>query len=215
MRGKTHLAIGVAVGVGTTVYYSPDLSNALTYIGVAAFSSLAADLDGTSMLSGKLTKASRHIRKLALWSGCLCAAAVIYLFLSGHTVRLEIACAGIAALLVGLTMSNGAIRNALVSLIGVAVASLGLARGEVWLTGLGIFIAWAPWLNHRGMTHTVWILPLWWWLGTGLEQDLRVEGMAITAALGYLSHLVADTLTPSGVKWLYPLTKFTFKIKIK
>lgn len=208
------MAIGVAVGAVSAVYFSPDLSNGLTYIGVAAFSALAADLDGTSMLSGKLTKASRQIRKFALWGGCLCAAAVLYLFLSGHPVRLEIACAGIAAMLIGLTMSTGAIRNALVSLVGVGIAGLGLSRGEWWLIGLGIFIAWAPWLNHRGMTHTVWILPLWWWLGTGLEQELRVEGVAITAALGYLSHLVADTLTPSGVKWLYPLTKKSLKIKI-
>ncbi|MCR2804604.1 metal-dependent hydrolase [Paenibacillus soyae] len=214
MRGKTHLAIGVAVGAGAAVYFSPDLSNGFTYIGVAAFSALAADLDGTSMLSGKLTKASRQIRKLALWGGCLCAAAVLYLFLAGHSVRLELACAGIAAMLIGLTMSSGAIRNALVSLIGVGAAGLGAMRGEGWLIGLGLFIAWAPWLAHRGMTHTVWILPLWWWLGTGLEQDLRVEGVAITAALGYLSHLAADTLTPSGVKWLYPLTKKSFKIRL-
>ncbi|MEK3885455.1 metal-dependent hydrolase [Paenibacillus sp. PL2-23] len=214
MRGKTHLAIGVAIGAGAAVYFSPDLTHAHTYIGAAAFSALAADLDGTSMLSGKLTKASRQIRQYAVWVGCICAAAVLYLWLAGHTVRLEIACAGISAMLIGLTMSTGAIRNALVSLVGIGVAALGLSRGEWWLIGVGVFIAWAPWLNHRGLTHTLWMIPLWWWLGTGLEQDLQVEGLAITAALGYLSHLAADTLTPSGVKWLYPLTKFTFRIKV-
>jgi len=214
MRGKTHLAIGIAVGVCTTVYYSPDLSNSLTYIGAAAFSALAADLDGTSMLSGKLTKLSRQLRQLSLWGGLLCAAAVLYLYLSGYTVSPLLAGGSIAALLIGLTVSQGTIRNALVSLVGLYILWLGLSRGEWWLSGLGIFIAWAPWLNHRGLTHTVWMLPLWWWLAAGAERQLEIEGLAITATLGYLSHLVADTLTPSGVKWLYPLTKQTYKIKL-
>ncbi|RIX53202.1 metal-dependent hydrolase [Paenibacillus nanensis] len=214
MRGKTHLAIGAAVGAGAAVYFSPDLSNSLTYIGAAAFSALAADLDGTSMLSGKLTKLSRQLRQLALWGGLVCAAAVLILYVTGSTVSPILAGGSVAAALIGLTMSNGAIRNALVSMVGAFIIWLGLSRGEWWLAGLGAFVAWAPWLNHRGMTHTVWMIPLWWWLASGAEQELRLEGLAVTAAAGYLSHLVADTLTPSGVKWLYPLTKRTFKIKI-
>lgn len=214
MRGKTHLAIGVAVGAGAAVYFSPDLSDCITYIGVAAFSALCADLDGPSMLSSKLTKLSKRIRELALWGGWLFAAAIFYLFLSGQPISPVIAGGGIAAILLGLTMRQGIIRNALVSLVGVYLVSVGLSREEVWLSGLGLFVIWAPWLKHRGMTHTIWIIPLWWWLGLGLERELQIEGLAITAALGYLSHLVADTLTPSGVKWLYPLVKKSFKLKI-
>lgn len=214
MRGKTHLAIGVAVGACAAVYFSPDLSNSLTYIGAAAFSALAADLDGTSMLSGKLTKLSRQLRQAALWGGLLCAAAVLYLYFSGFTVSPILAGGSVAAVLIGLTMSSGAIRNTLVSLVGAYLIWQGLLRGEWWITGLGVFVAWAPWLNHRGLTHTIWMIPLWWWLATGAEKELQVDGLAMTAALGYLSHLVADTLTPSGVKWLYPLTKQTFKIKL-
>ncbi|WP_397310191.1 hypothetical protein [Paenibacillus darwinianus] len=29
---------------------------------------------------------------------------------------------------------------------------------------------------------------------------------------GYLSHLAADTWSPSGVKWLYPLFPKTFRL---
>jgi inner membrane protein len=83
-----------------------------------------------------------------------------------------------------------------------------------WLIGFGLFVAWAPWLKHRGMTHTIWAVPIWGIIAWGLEKQLQVEGLAITAMLGYLSHLIADTLTPSGVKWLYPLVKKSFKIRM-
>lgn len=214
MRGKTHLAIGAAVGAGAVAIYSPELSDAPIYIGVAAFSALAPDLDGPSMLSSKLTKASKRIREAALWGGLLYLAVIIYLLLQGQPIP-PIAMGGsIAAVLVGLTMKQSAIRNALVSLVGVYVVTLGSSRGELWLMGLGAFVIWAPWLKHRGMTHTAWVLPLWWWLGWGLEKQLGLQGIAVAATLGYLSHLAADTLTPSGVKWLYPLTKKSFKIRL-
>ncbi|MBW7461523.1 metal-dependent hydrolase, partial [Paenibacillus sepulcri] len=34
----------------------------------------------------------------------------------------------------------------------------------------------------------------------------------MVATAGYLSHLLADTLTPSGVKWFYPLYKKSVKL---
>ncbi|MFD0589895.1 metal-dependent hydrolase [Paenibacillus sp. GCM10027627] len=214
MRGKTHMAIGAGVGAATAVYYSADLSDFAIFIGVAAFSALSADLDGPSMLSSKLTKLSRRIREIALWGGVLFAAVLIYFFITGQSISPLVAGGGIAAVLLGLTMKQGAIRNALVSLVGVYLIAQGIERELAWLIGLGAFVVWAPWLKHRGMTHTIWIIPFWWWLGLGLEEQLQLEGLAWAAALGYLSHLAADTLTPSGVKWLYPLINKSFKIKM-
>ncbi len=214
MKGKTHLAIGAIIGAGAAIYYSPENNNSLYYIGVAAFSALAADLDGPSMLSSKLTRLSRQIRELALWGGVIYLAIVTYLFISGKPVPPIMAGSSVAALLIGLVMKQGAIRNTLVSIVGLYFIYLGLSDNQQWLIGLGAFVVWAPWLKHRGMTHTMWIVPLWGWIGLGLEQELRIEGLAITAMLGYMSHLVADTLTPSGVKWLYPLMKKSFKLRI-
>lgn len=214
MTGKTHLAVGAIIGAGVAIYYSPGLENSALYIGVAAFSSLAADLDGPSLLSSKLTKLSRRIRELALWGGFIYLALVAWLILTRQPVPPLMAGGSIAAVLIGLVMKQGAIRNALVSIVGLYLIYRGMSHEQLWLTGLGVFVVWAPWLKHRGMTHTVWMLPLWGWLGWGLQVELGIEGVAVAAVLGYMSHLVADTMTPSGVKWLYPLTKKTFKIRL-
>jgi inner membrane protein len=62
-------------------------------------------------------------------------------------------------------------------------------------------------LDHRGMTHTLWAVVLWGVIGMGLEKQLRIDGIMIVAVAGYASHLLADSLTPNGVKWLYPLIR--------
>ncbi|MFD2115572.1 metal-dependent hydrolase [Paenibacillus yanchengensis] len=214
MKGKTHLIIGVAIGTIAAMHHLPEQNNSLYYIGVAAFSALAADLDGPSILSSKLTKLSKFIRSFALWGSIIYFAIIAYMYFMSMHVPLLLAGGAIAALLIGLTMKQGIIRNALVSVIGLYCIYHGITNNQQWLVGLGIFIAWAPWLKHRGLTHTIWVIPMWGWIGWGLEQQLAINGLANTAMIGYLSHLIADTLTPSGVKWLFPIWKKSFKLKL-
>ncbi|SEO20046.1 metal-dependent hydrolase [Paenibacillus sp. OV219] len=212
MKGTTHLAIGIAIGVVGAATHPITPKNAAVFLVVAAFSALAADLDGTSMLSGKLSKAAKLIRELLLWGGLLLAGSVVYMY-AARGIFYPLFTAGAAAvLLLGLLSRTGAIRNALVSAIGGILLYTGFTTQMNWLMGLGLFIAWVPWLNHRGLTHTVWAVIAWGAIGWSLEQQLGIPGVAYTAICGYVSHLVADTLTPSGVKWLYPLTKKTFKV---
>jgi inner membrane protein len=84
MKGSTHLAIGTTIGMVATVYYPFTLKNAALYLMVAAFSTLSADLDGPSMLSGKLGKISKLLRELVLWSGVLLVAWVAYLYFTHY-----------------------------------------------------------------------------------------------------------------------------------
>ncbi|AZN40148.1 metal-dependent hydrolase [Paenibacillus albus] len=212
MKGTTHLAIGIAIGVVGAATHPITPKNAAVFLVVAAFSALAADLDGTSLLSGKLTKAARLIRELLLWGGMLLAGSVVYLYAARGSFYPLYTAGAAAVLLLGLLSRNGAIRNALVSAIGAILLYIGYKSEMNWLMGLGLYIAWVPWLNHRGLTHTVWAVIAWGAIGWSLEQQLGIQGVAYTAICGYVSHLVADTLTPSGVKWLYPLTKKTFKL---
>ncbi|SDX22112.1 metal-dependent hydrolase [Paenibacillus sp. CF384] len=212
MKGTTHLAIGVAIGVVAAATHPITLTNAAAFIIVAAFSALSADLDGTNMLSSKLSKPARIIRALMLWGGVAAGAAAGYLYWFEDEFYPYLTIAAAAEFLLGLISRNGMIRDALVSIIGLGLLYAGYAIGHHWLMGLGVYVAWVPWLNHRGLTHTVWAVVAWGAIGWGLEQQLEIEGIAYTAISGYLSHLIADTLTPSGVKWLYPLTKKTFKM---
>jgi len=215
MKGSTHLAIGGAIGAVACFYYPFSLENAAYYLSVAAFSALSADLDGTSLLVGKLSKVSRWLRTLALWIGAVAVAGIGYLYVMRTEFHPVLAAAGIALLLIGFAASAGTIRNGLVSLIGCALLYAGWTSQMPWLMGLGAFVAIAPWLAHRGMTHTIWALLIWAAIGKGLEQQLGIDGIMAVSVAGYASHLFADTLTPSGVKWLFPLYKKSIKLPLR
>ncbi|CAI6030508.1 metal-dependent hydrolase [Cohnella sp. JJ-181] len=212
MKGSTHLVIGLVIGAAAAVYHQPGPVQSAAYIAAAGLSALAPDLDGTNMLSAKLTGLSRSIHRGALGGGLIAAAAALYLYATGQHVPALLAWIGIPLMLVLMSVSSGTIRNGLVSLVGIGLAVAGAQNGSIWLIGLGAYTAWAPWLKHRGMTHTVWALALWYWLGRELEAERAIPGIAVVAAAGYASHLVADTLTSLGVKWLYPIYRKSIKL---
>jgi inner membrane protein len=207
MKGSTHLAIGGAIGVAACLYYPFEWTNALMYLSVAGVSALSADLDGQNLLSGKLSKLSRWLRELAIWTGLLTITFVVYTFFAQNDLNPHLTAIGITLTLLGFVTKEGTVRNALVSLIGCALLYGGWTSKQDWLMGFGLFVAWVPWLNHRGMTHTLWAVALWGAIGMGLEKQLGINGIMIVAVAGYASHLIADSLTPNGVKWLYPLIR--------
>jgi inner membrane protein len=215
MKGSTHLAIGCAIGAASAGYHSFGLTPSILYIAVASVSSLIPDLDGPSMLSSKIGKASKAVYRAMMTLAAVLTLLVGYMYFTNHALHFELVCAALCTLLPALIVKEGFIRNAMVSLVGAAIAAGGFVWGMLWLSGFGLFIVIAPWLKHRGLTHTVWALWIWYLLSLGMEQQLGIEGLALTAGIGYASHLLADTLTVSGVKWLYPLTKFTFKLPFR
>jgi len=212
MKGTTHLAIGAAIGTAAALYYPFQPKHAAIYLSVAAFSALAADLDGTSLLNGKLGKLSRWIRDFGIWTGFILVIGNGYLYFLQDRFYPAFAAIAATILLLGLVTSQGTIRNALVSLMGIGLIYMGWQMKQTWLLELGAFVAWVPWLKHRGMTHTVWALIAWWAIGRELENELDIGGIAATAVAGYVSHLLADTFTPQGVKWLFPISRKSFKM---
>jgi inner membrane protein len=212
MKGTTHLAIGAAIGVAAAAYYPLSLTNSVLYIAVASFSALSADLDGPSLLSSKLGKISKLFQHLVLGSGVFLTASVLYLHFFQHLFYQTYTMIAVTTLLLGFVAREGFIRNALVSLVGLGLIYSGLDWKMTWLIAFGVYVAWVPWLKHRGMTHTVWAFLLWGVIGWGLEQQLQIQGITIVSMAGYLSHLLADTSTPSGVKWFYPLYKKSIKL---
>lgn len=213
MKGSTHFTIGAAIGAAASLYYPFSVNNAALYLSVASFSALAADLDGASLLSSKLGKVSRGLREVVLWSGVLICGLMAYLFFTQNRINPTMTIAALTLILLGFVSKEGTIRNALVSLIGSGLLYAGWSVHLNWLIGLGIFVVWVPWLKHRGLTHTVWALLLWGALGWGLEKQLEVEGIMAVSVAGYASHLLADTLTPQGVKWLFPIYKKSIKLR--
>lgn len=72
----------------------------------------------------------------------------------------------------------------------------------------------APFTSHRSWTHTIWAAGLWTYIGHLANQSLGWHGVALFAGGGYVSHLLADTLTKAGVKWLRPLSDICLKIPL-
>lgn len=214
MKGSTHLAIGTAIGTAAAIYYPFSWKHAALYVAVSAFSALSADLDGPSLLSSKLGKLSKLLHELLVWTGGLLVSAVLILYAVYGMEHREWTVISVVLLLTGFIAKEGAIRNGLVSLVGCALIYSGWTSDRYWLIGLGLFIAIAPWLRHRGLTHTVWAACAWGYIGLGLEHELQLDGVAAVATAGYMSHLIADTLTPRGVKWLYPLWSKSFKLRL-
>ncbi|WP_136604498.1 metal-dependent hydrolase [Paenibacillus dokdonensis] len=214
MKGSTHLAIGVAIGAAAAAHYPFTLKHAALYVAVSALSALSADLDGPSMLSSKIGQFSKWLREMLYWSGLLLIVILTWLYFTEHYFVLEYSLAALSLFLLGLIIKDGLLRNILVSAIGCLLLYNGWSHHMMWLVGFGIFVAAAPWLKHRGMTHTVWALVLWAAIGSGLQNQLQIDGIMLVATAGYASHLIADTLTPNGVKWLYPLFNKSFKLPL-
>ncbi|MFD2614943.1 metal-dependent hydrolase [Paenibacillus gansuensis] len=212
MKGTTHLAIGAAIGIASASLNPFTLTNAAIYIAVAGFSALAADLDGPSMLSSKLDKASRMFQQWTTTAGVILAVVVGLQYVLNGQLYWKFAAVSVMILLLGLVVREGVLRNSLVSLVGCGLLYAGFTMQMHWLAGFGLFIAWVPWLKHRGLSHTVWAILAWAAISTGLERQLGIPGLMNTAVAGYVSHLAADTLTPKGVKWLYPLVGRSFKV---
>ena len=216
MNGRTHLAIGASIGVIASLYFSPaEQLNALaTYVVVGGFSGLAADLDGPSLLTKNITKLSRKLHQFTLLLGIIGLALYGLFWLVADRPSYIWLVSSSILLLLGLLVQQSKLRDALVSIVGAIVLLYGLSEHWYWLMGLGLFIIIAPWLKHRGLTHTIWVTLIWGIIAFGLEKQMQVPGLAITATVAYLSHLIADMLTPAGVRMLAPLSKKKFKIKL-
>ncbi|GBF74220.1 hypothetical protein [Paenibacillus sp. 598K] len=213
MKGRTHLTIGTVVGLAGVAYYGAyEPQSAAWMLSVAAFSSLSADLDAPSLLTRKLTAASKFMRGLVVWAGAASSVVALSAYALDRLIYPELIVAALALMLLGLIARQGVIRNAMVSAIGAGMIYYGLQDELSWLIGLGLYIAIAPWLKHRGLTHTIWATAAWGWIGWQLEQTLQLPGLALVATAAYASHLLADTLTPQGVRWLYPLWDKSWKL---
>lgn len=102
------------------------------------------------------------------------------------------------------------------------------ATGAVVALGGSMVPDWdhrVPFLTHRGITHTVWFALLagavlggaGWYLGEGLAPRSQLGLAAYGFALGVLTigaHILADGLTPMGVRPFEPLGHGSYSLKL-
>ena len=207
------MAIGLITGVAIAGLV-PGISFSLPGIALAGFSSLAPDLDHPdSRLSKRLGFSHQYVR-WAFAAGALALAAYAHLQLRPGSEQRLYYTAALAFGLIGVGMQSGSARRLALLFTGLGTVVAGLYTEQLWLSLLGTFVALAPFTSHRSWTHTIWATALWTYIGYLADQHLGWHGVAMFAGAGYVSHIVADTLTKTGVRWFLPVSEYSFKIPL-
>jgi inner membrane protein len=118
--------------------------------------------------------------------------------------------------------------------VGIALVSNGfgglavlVGGGALWLAMLPDVDHRVPGISHRGVTHTVWFALLVAGVLGGIGLVVGRAGLgapyapstlaAVGAGIGLLSvgaHLLADALTPMGIRPLWPLSGSTLTLSV-
>lgn len=164
MEGRTHMAIGLACGVGLA--FASGQTDDVAYLGltivVTGIASILPDIDEDGSL--------------------------INLFLFPVLKR---AYRSIALLSLGI----------------ILILFYFLRDLPLWVLLTGIFAAGVAYAPHRSVTHSLLALAY-----VTTTVYLISPSYAFATAVGYFSHLFADTMNIKGVPYLWPYkTKFSFK----
>jgi inner membrane protein len=94
-------------------------------------------------------------------------------------------------------------RSFTLAALGIVMIALYLVKDlPLWVLLLGIFSAGVAYAPHRTVAHSLFSCAYVSWIVYLIEPSL------VTAVIvGYLSHLLADTLTSAGVPYLWPYKK--------
>jgi len=93
-------------------------------------------------------------------------------------------------------------RRPLVGVIGIVLLFLLVLEFSYGFLLAGIFFLGVAIFRHRTFSHSIVSLIM----VTGAAYELH-PGLTIPVMLGYLSHLLADSLTIQGIPWLWPSPK--------
>ncbi|WP_182102488.1 metal-dependent hydrolase [Niallia taxi] len=224
MKGQTHLAVGLGIGVVASFNQPAEfIPIVMVTSGVA---SLAADLDGNNLLNKRVTKTAKQFKEFGLVIAlALMFFSVVSLFLdknslpflneSWFTLQSKLLLFVLGAVTLGFSLrKQETVKNILMSLIGLVLIYFAATNELWWLVLFALYIGGAGWFAHRGPTHTIWALIYWASMSYLLEESTGVKGLMIISTLSYLSHIVGDMLTKRGVKFLVPLTNKVFRIKL-
>lgn len=213
MRGSSHLAIGLITGVAVAGLV-PGIPFSLAGIALAGFSSLAPDLDHPeSRLSQRLGFPQNYVRWAFVVTALGLGAYTYWRLPPGPEQRLSYT-AALAFGLLGAALQGGSARKLALLFTGLSTVVAGLYAEQLWLSLLGTFVALAPFTSHRSWTHTIWATGLWAYIGYLANHRLGWRGISYYAGAGYACHLAADSLTKAGVRWLLPVSDFSFKIPL-
>lgn len=183
MNGKTHGAIGVATGcLICTIGISHGYGLAAVSVLTSGVGAKLPDIDHNSSKIGRTRKTVMNVVKVV---GTL-------------TLTGAIALTAYEALRTGSWLK--AILTVLLPVLAVVLACIA-AKVPAVQKALGFYT------KHRGIMHTM-VVPVLLIVLTIYRVNIPVIQWALIGlAAGYVSHLIADSLTVSGCPLLWPITK--------
>jgi inner membrane protein len=210
LRGTTHATIGAlgAVELGLTTHVS-----AIPFIAgivLSTFAGKIVDIDEpNSTISREISPPVGFLR-LAFFAVAACLIYYIHFYAKwDHTV--ELIAYGVCGLLGCFSMIGGAGNFRRIGITLVCLTISFFAWKMHYPTAYivpGIALAGCAWLPHRWAVHSP-VAALGWSVMVYFMLLPFPNTMYYTkaAALGFVLHLLADSLTDHGVMWGWPLTK--------
>jgi inner membrane protein len=203
MKGLTHLSIGITTGAALAAL-TDTVPFTVAGLAVAGFSALAPDLDHPGSRLGRKIAPDYRYLKWAICIGAIVLATGAWFFATGYLKQFLYGIS-LLVLLAGLVMMENTARKYTLFLMALAITGLAIYLDAAWLFLLGAFIGISPFMKHRTWTHTLWALGLWMYICYRTQVATGLHGTLAMGAVGYLSHLVADSCTPGSIKWFFPL----------
>ena len=185
MVGETHKAIGVATGVAM-VLYAVESSNPVYALGMIAapFGAMFPDIDHHN---SKLGRTSNRI--LSRVCGTIKVISIILLILL-------------------ILMYNGILSFLMHDIVIKIISGTLLVSAVLLISRSEYMRTHFPFLTrHRGIMHTALIPVIAFSVVFSTSCPKWIAALVIGFSLGYISHLLADSLTVDGTPLAFPITK--------
>ncbi|SHK05821.1 metal-dependent hydrolase [Tepidibacter formicigenes] len=213
MKGVTHFAIGALTAVETSLLIDKPLTPS-GFIFACVFSLLPDIDEPNSKISTTLIKSSfsKAVYRYTLYLiNMIIFFILIYI---NKNLVLNFIISFSLIILIENKLKHALLRKCLFSLLSIILSlSLYYIKAPFPFISLSIFLGVAPWLKHRGFTHSILGVMFIYYLLNEIEQLLGSEYIALYGTIGYLSHLfLGDIFTKMGIPIFYPI--FNKKISL-
>ncbi|URZ04099.1 metal-dependent hydrolase [Clostridium felsineum] len=179
MTGKTHISIGLATSATALSISNPTVKNVVAGLIIGTLGSLMPDIDTSK------STISYKVRKILLY--IMIAVLTTYVLIANFSTQIETI-------------------NSFFQMIGlnkiVSYVPDNLRFSNIGLVIILACMIFAKVTKHRSFAHSILGLVLF-----TIGFKLLLGNIALYFAVGFISHMVADTLTNSGIEVFYPIRK--------
>lgn len=206
MRGPTHLTVGILTAIETSILTQNPL-NPVSFIFVL-ICSLLPDIDtSNSTISNTLIKSSfsKLIYRYSLY--IINIVTFIILIYINKNLVFNFILSFILIIIIEKKLNHAILRKSLFSLLSIILSlSLYYIKAPFSFIFISVFLGIAPWLKHRGFTHSSFAVVMIYFLLKEIESIVHYEYIAFYGTLAYASHLfLGDIFTKMGIPIFYPI----------